>query len=272
MFYNLYLCVQKYDVFTGIPRSSTMRDTKKVVLHKGLDNTVHFRVRNADLKKVNMAGETVIAKIINPENGEKVLEKSVNVSSGKSECLEFVVYEGDLVNLGAGHYKMYLECKHFPYTNNTAAHSATPLYINENGDIGYDVEITGKIDSTPYPTVEMVDPRNTWTETAINQTQYYVSSAIECNAIRNHTNSLHTFAVYGTEFTGKLEIWGSLELDPPGELENWFPVQVMDAPVNVIELENYTGVHPFNIVGNYYWVKFRLAHESGKLDKILWRS
>ena len=250
-----------------------MNDNDTITLHRGVDNTHYFRVRNRDMKRQNVSGLVVMAKIVDRMNGDKVFEKRLIQTDDDQFSLN--VLEGELLEVEPGYYEMVLESMEMFDTNNYEHNPRQPLYRDLNGEIRFEVEVTGHADSTPRPSREEIKPFEKWLPTLKDGVTVYSSSAIPCNALRNHRNSLHTMSIQADNFSGTLEIYGTLELDPPPDNNSWFPVTVQDLPVNEIQMDKFTGTHAFNVVGNLYWVKYILKGDLdnlGTFDKLTWRS
>jgi hypothetical protein len=109
----------------------------------------------------------------------------------------------------------------------------------------------------------------------------YLSGAYPADAVFREDNSLHTVAVYCTDFAGKLYIEGSLEESPTSSDGDWFKIQLTSfftyhefGNVPIPEC-TFTGVEGFNFTGSIRWVRFRYIPDddnTGTLDKILYRN
>jgi hypothetical protein len=151
----------------------------------------------------------------------------------------------------------------------------TPFYTDTAGDIVATVEVVASADTTPWPSVT-IGP-NDWTLSSSNRgaTMEYFSSAIPGSRVKNHINAVHTFAAYTTAFSGTLELRASLDLTPPENYNDYFPVEITTG-TSVIEFENYTGVTSHTFEANFMWLLFiykpdTSLSEYGTMDKVMIR-
>ena len=94
----------------------------------------------------------------------------------------------------------------------------------------------------------------------------YISSIINAQPQLSTTQSLHTFQVYLTNYSGTVTIEGSID-EQGASPKNWQTIQTLT-------LLNSTSNAYRNIVGKYTW--FRIKHiptlgTLGTVDKILYR-
>ena len=81
-----------------------------------------------------------------------------------------------------------------------------------------------------------------------------------------------------SEFTGTLEVLGSLDANPPTDILQYFSIDLAPS-VQEINMDAYTGTTAFTIQANLSWVNFKLTYDAtlgkddnGVLEKIVWRS
>lgn len=96
--------------------------------------------------------------------------------------------------------------------------------------------------------------------------KHYISSIINAQPQLSTTQSLHTFQVYLTNYSGTVTIEGSID-EQGASPKNWQTIQTLT-------LLNSTSNAYRNIVGKYTW--FRIKHiptlgTLGTVDKILYR-
>lgn len=278
---DAYCYPNNYDIMWSTDnfcdRKANAPMNKKIIkLHKGVDNRLNFRIRDQDLKAVDVRNFDIRAKLINVENRELVINKLLCQSSEKN-WVSLSVLEGDLVDVAPGFYELVIQAENRNEYMNTDYFSVSPFYNNESGDIVFAVEVTAHGDTKLQPSVEISKESFTYLQKDYTAPSYY-TSAIPCNAIRNHRNSVHTFCLYGDNFSGTVEVLGSLSINPPDNLNEYFPVQV-EPGTNVLTFEHFTGIEPYTFRANLMWVKFRITDDTmidpldrGELTKIIWRS
>ncbi len=250
-------------------------NSRTIKLHKGVDNTIFFRVLNPDRKRVSVDHLSIRCRFINVENGERVLERFANVLTTKGE-LQLTIYEGDLVNLSPGFYHLVVTGEEALVPGVTVGENvATPFFLDQYGDIITTVEVVASADPTPQPTVTLL-PDN-WTRFSSDRgtTVEYYSSVIPGERVKNHLNALHTFAAYTTGFTGTLEVRGSLDLQPPADQNDYFPIDITTG-TQIITFDNYTGVTSHSFEANFMWLVLVYKPDTslddyGTLDQVLIR-
>lgn len=246
-----------------------------IKLHKGVDNQIRFRVLNPDRRRVSIDHLSVRCRFINKENGERVLDKFANVLTTKGD-LQVIIHEGDLINIAPGHYDLVVTGEEALVPGITIGENVqTPFFLDQHGEIVSTVEVVASADPTPQPTITLT-PDN-WTRFSSNRgvdLQFY-SSAIPGPRVRNHLHALHTFAAYTTGFTGTLEVRGTLELQPPENFNDYFPIDITTA-TDIITFDNYTGVTSYSFEANFMWLVFVYTPDTtledyGTIDQVLLR-
>ena len=246
-----------------------------IKLHKGVDNAIRFRVLNPDRKRVSVDHLSVRCRFINKQNGERVLDKFANVLTTKGD-LQVIIHEGDLINIAPGYYDLVVTGEEALVPQATVGENVqTPFFLDQYGEIVSTVEVVASADPTPQPTVTLL-PEN-WTRFSSNRgvdLQFY-SSAIPAQRVKNHLNAVHTFAAYTTAFSGTLELRGSLDLQPPEDFNNYFPVDITTGAQQVT-FDNYTGVTSYSFEANFMWLIAVYTPDTtladyGTLDQVLIR-
>lgn len=248
-----------------------------IKFHKGVDNQVRFRVLNPDRRRVSVDHLSIRARLISNENKERVLERYADVLTTDKGDVRLTVYEGDLVNIAPGFYTLVVTGEE-PLIpgNNESGNINTPFFTDNAGEIVATVEVMDSADVTPAPSVELL-PEN-WTivsDPGLPGTKTYASSAIAGARIKNHLNAVHSFSVATTGFTGTLELRATLDLQPPADLANYFPVDITTG-TQIIEFDNYTGITSHTFEANFMWMKFIYRPDTnledyGTIDKVLLR-
>jgi hypothetical protein len=85
--------------------------------------------------------------------------------------------------------------------------------------------------------------------------------------VLNHKDGVHSFSTYTKNFTGVLEIWGSLEETPDPYLNHtrWFKIFPSSMSVD-IEFIGYTGTQAWTFDANVMWLRFRYFPSQAVLD------
>jgi hypothetical protein len=243
-------------------------------LHKGVDNILHLRVINRDRKVVDISHLSVRARFTNIENSERVLERYCDLLSNKGE-MQLRIREGDLVNIAPGFYNLVITGAEQLVPGTVDYEYYTPFYTDGGSNIVATVEIVANADVTPIPTVTLLP--NDWTPNGtrdgIDIVMKYYSGAIPGNRVKNYLNGTHTFAAYTTNFSGTLQLLASLDVSPPENYNDYFPVDISTA-INIITFDQYTGVTAHSFEANYMWLRFVYSpslNNEGTLDKVMLR-
>ena len=250
-------------------------NNRVIKLHKGVDNQIRFRVLNPDRKRVSVDHLSIRCRFINTENGERVLDRFADLTSTKGD-IRLTVYEGDLVNIAPGFYDLVVTGEEALVPGITVGENAQyPFYLDQGGDIVATVEVVASADPTPQPTVTITP--DDWTRFSVDRgtTLEFYSSAIPGERIKNHLNGLHTFAAYTTGFTGTLEVRGTLELQPPENYNDYFPIDITSG-TQIITFDNFTGVTSHSFEANFMWLVFVYRpdislEDYGTIDQVLVR-
>ena len=246
-----------------------------IKLHKGVDNQIDFRILNPDRKLVSVDHLAIRARLISTENKERVLERFANLNPGAKGKARLTIFEGDLVNLAPGFYTLVVTGQETLVPGESTSDNVnTPFFTDNAGDIVATVEIVDGADVTPLDSVTIL-PAN-WTITnEVGSAQTFTSSAIAGARVQNHLNAVHSFSAATTAFTGTLELRGSLDLQPPADITNYFPIDITSG-TQLITFDNFTGITAHTFEANFMWVKFIYRPDTsledfGTVDKVLLR-
>ena len=254
--------------------SNSPLNNRVIKIHKGVDNSVRFRVLNPDRKLVSVDHLSIQCRLVSVENGERVLNKTAVIASTKGD-VRLNISEGELVPIAAGFYSLIVVGEEALLTGVVGSEvMATPFYIDNAGDIIATVEIVASADPTPVPTVELLED-NWRIANELGAPVTYYSSAISGSRIRNHINAVHTFSVATTAFTGTRQLKGSLDLQPSLDVRDYFPIDITSG-TDVITFSDYTGITAHSFTANFIWMIFVYTPDSslpepGTIDKILLR-
>jgi hypothetical protein len=242
-----------------------------------VDNQIRFRVLNPDRKRVSVDHFSIRARLISSENKERVLERYADVLTTNKGDVRLTIYEGDLVNIAPGFYTLIVTGQEALVPgNNESGNINTPFFTDNAGDIVATIEVVDSADVTPMESVELLE--DNWlvvSDPGLPGTKTYSSSAIPGARVQNHLNAVHSFSVKTTAFTGTLELRATLELQPPTDLANWFPVDITTGS-QIITFDNYTGLTSHTFEANFMWLKFIYRPDTnledyGTIDKVLLR-
>lgn len=243
-----------------------------IKVHKGVDNTINFKVYNRDRKPQAVSHLQIRTRLVNPLNNEVMLERYATATSEKG-VIKLKVLEGDLLSIPVGYYNLIVTGGEELLPNQAGQIIQTPFFSDTGNNVTIKVEVTGQAQAAPQPTQEIL-PDDWMVLSSRFEPQVFHSGAYPAGRIRNTTTSVHTMAVYATNFSGNFKVWGSLEDVPPDRLESWFPVNI-DQLGNELVFNETTGVFPIVFQANYMWLKFTYEPTStneGTVDKVQLRN
>lgn len=249
-----------------------------IKLHKGVDNEVKFKVVNPDRKPVPITHLNVIATLTSSDTKEVVLVKQCYVREIERGQFVLVVDESDLFNISPGFYSLGITGQEMFIPGISESFSrdilSTPFYTDTASNSSLVVEVTEQLEKSPIPT-NIADSFTTEMSRDLVYT-YNFSKPFPANRVKNFRSGLHTLAVYAENFTGKLEVLGSLDQIPPSNNDMWFTVNLkfLNNEVNYVD---FTGVDPFSFRANLLWLKIKwykdpTVLDNGSITKIMLRS
>jgi hypothetical protein len=245
-----YLYPNKVDVFSNLGSWQIERYRKvyqrTIKAYRGVDNRIDFQVRNSDQKSQNITGSTVVFNMFTQNTQELVISRECTIVDAVSGKIFVNLTENDLQSLSFGFYNYSL------YTVSSLG-IKTPLYGDSQfGAIGQ-LEVIANVYGEVVPT-EVITTFN-----VIDN--YRVSSAIDARPELNSNSALHSFAFYGTNYSGTVVIQGSLDENSTGE--NWIDLETISLSNSTINYKNVNGI----------WSWFRIKHTpvAGTVDKVLYR-
>lgn len=251
-----------------------------VQIYKGVDNQVKFRVFNPDRKLVNIHQLSVFASFINTENKERVLVKQCSVSEESNGVFVLSVLEGDLLNVPTGYYNLVITGQEnfIPGISNIEGMEvvSTPFYTNTSGSVTLYAEVKDDAEKAPIETHVATQWRSIPIPNMTNSWNY--AGPFPANRVKNYRSSLHTIAIYAENFSGKLEVLGTLDQIPSMDDNDgsWFTVSLRSLH-DYAKFDNFTGISPYTFQANILWLKFRWMPDitvpgNGTITQIMLRS
>jgi len=249
---SVYLYPNRLDAYTNIQdweleryRQVYQRNLK---IYRGTSNKIEFRVKSSDQKFKNIGDTIFVFSIIGTETKELILQKDCVTQDAETGKIYLIIEELDIINIEPGLYNFSLVYENRT-TIDSGAHSVInrfPAYINSQyGSIGT-IEIIESLQGEPKKSYEvkefkfyaLIDPKD----------DYYLSGIMDANSQLVTPQSLHTFDMYFSNYTGRVTIQGSL--DQGGNPHAWHDIKILD----FVDVEReYT-----NIRGKYNF--FRIKH------------
>lgn len=253
----------------GIKVDNRPMNQKKLVIHKGFNNTLNFFVRNRDRVLQNLSSKTLFANIVNPITKRRVLHKQLTlVNSGSTGEAKLDLVVGDITNLPKGLYQISI--------TESADNGVTeyPLYANQNDRIITDLEVRDNLEYEPVPTQETETFFQTANVDLGDTSNTFVTSAMYGNQDSNFNHSQHTVAIHMTDFVGNVWLQGSPISTVPTQETDWYDINVQGdvGQVRIPYSSAFNGVDPFNFKINTNWIRVKYELVSGSVDKIQLRN
>jgi len=242
--------------FTVEYRPVYSRQTK---VYRGIDNTLQFRMLNADQKPVEVFGKTVVFVMFD-ENQTKILERNCTITDDGTTLstkgmFAITISENDLLNIKQQYLTYNI------YTEQNSSRKVT--YANRNFDSTGVIYVDGNAFPGPIPSTEITNfyPLN----------DYWVAGSDDADKITaypglNGNEALHTVAIYSNEYVGDIEIQVTLDNQITG-LNNW-------STINTLTFDGTeTEPVPVNFNGIVSFIRFKLDSDpTDKITKILVRN
>ena len=229
--------------------------TRNIKLHRGIDNTILFEIKNADQKPLSILNTYTPKFTMFDENNTQVLSKVGTIKETSTPLYkgQFTVdiTENELANLK----DQYL--KYNVYLTKTDGSNMLTYSDSQFGMSG-----TIELHSEAFPGPKDSYTVQTFTETS---TDNFTSETINAEPALNGNVALHTAAVYGTNFIGDFTVQGTLANQGTGTT-NWFHVDT------VTFTGSETEPKPINFNGVFNYLRFKYSKTSGTIDKVLVRN
>lgn len=249
--------------------------------HKGIDSKLIFKALGPDRAPVDIScNQQVYARIIDPENKKVVLEKLCRLGPAKG-IITLELNSGDVAAIHSGIYNIVLVRTENFVSNVPDYYIEKPIFSDFDNNISMEIEITEQAYKTPKESVILTEQH--WTPDLIMPVNgpripCFYSSSIHGARVENHRDSVHSFSVYTENFTGVLQVWGTLEESPGPQLNDktWFKIYPSTMSTD-IEYIGYTGTQAWTFSANFMWLKFRYipsieVADPGKLVKLIVRT
>jgi hypothetical protein len=258
-----YLYPNRIEVFTSLLASLTSERYRRVYnrnlkIFRGVDNRVDIQLKNADQKSISAGGSSLVFNLITREGKNLVIKKDCtliadDVQNNLLGRAHVTISKTELFDIEPGFYdySLVLETRSVIDDDEYRVIGTTLLYMDSQyGALGT-IEIKEGIDGEVQPSAEvrsflLTDPLAS--DASVGE--FYVSDIIDTNRNTQTAQSVHTFQFYCSEFTGRVQIEGSL--DNSATPKEWVTVSDLD-------FENETLLYE-NVVGKYNW--FRIKHSA----------
>lgn len=246
---NAYLYPNRIEVQAEVDPTITTRNkivyARTVKIHRGIDNTVVFNVKNSDQKPVNLANHRMFLSVIDDDNNTKYVEIEGSAVDAVKGIFSFVLPSGEVNNLDQERYNYALKAV-------TAGSQEILLYADDYFTVRGQLEVQdGYAPSfTASATLLLTD----------------VSEGVKLSSsVRAGLSNVYSFQIYFNNFTGT--VTPQATLDPLANISNssWFDL----TPINYTA-QTQTVFQFFD--AGYTSMRFKFQITSGSVVKILART
>lgn len=236
-------------------KDSTLTTRNKVVyartikLHRGIDNTVVFTVKNSDQKPVDLTGYTAELNIIDDSDQSQLVQITGTATDAAKGLFQFVVSEIDLLSLDRNQY-------YYAIRFISSLGVAAPAYVDDYWNARGQIEIG-----------DGFRPRfqNSEVLTFTNITDPVKYTSIKRGTYPTGYNTLHSFQLYFDNFTGTLTPQVTTSMLPEIPDNEWIDL-------SPVIYSSQTETAHISFEGTYTAIRFKATFSSGSITKILARS
>jgi hypothetical protein len=272
---SVYLYPNKIDVFTNALTSWQTERYRKVYnrnlkVYRSVDNRIDLQVRNSDQKAASITGSTLVFNIITREGKDLILSKDCTTNSNTNGRAYVILTATELAALESGMYnysvtqevRTAIDGTDYIVGDEYKVTSRTPTYQDSQYGSIATLEVSGEVlgeaeQSEVINKFLLNDPSTT----GYTDPKWYDSSIIDTLGHTQVAQSLHTFQIYSTGYTGTVVIQGSLSEGAKPNI--WTDIETLT-------LTNASLTYQ-NVVGKYNFFRIRHYPTTGTVDKILYR-
>lgn len=258
------------DTFCTCSGDNSPMNNNTLRAHRGIDNKLVFRALGPDRVPFSIPpNQSIYCRIINKDNSSVVFEKICRLGPAKG-IITLELNSNDLIPVSAGLYSIVLIRTDNFIANINDYFLEKPMFTDFENNVAMDLEITDQAYNSPTPSITL-NPQDWTTDLRVPNVGMpvpsFYSSRIPGNKTLNRSSAVHTFSTYTLNFTGSLEIWGSLEEapDPYVSPNRWFEIYPSTMS-NSVQYTSYTGTQAWTFQANIFWLKFRLIPSTAVLD------
>ena len=231
---------------------------RDVEIYKGIDNTLQFRLLNADQKGVNLATGYTVKFAAYDENDRLVIEKNATIQDDGSTIsrgkFSVVITENELKNLKQQFLSFVV---YLVETDGDKVLTYSHSNFKKNGTIF--------VNSKTFPGPLKTTSVTSLTETGAN-TSIWMSEAVNAEPAINGNEALHTAAFYTSSFIGDMIVQATLDNQVTSG-SNWADVATVTFDGTEV------APTPVNFNGVFSYIRFKTTtNPANKVTKILVRN
>jgi hypothetical protein len=222
---------------------------RNIKIYRGVDNRIDLQVRNSDEKAADITGSTLVFNLVERETQTLVAKKDCVTVAASTGKFYVTLTQSELIDIETGFYQysVYNETRTANGDGTHIVSSRTPLYIDSQYDALANIEVLDSGEGEVQASTKV-------TEFSLHKSfgepfsDYYISSIINARPQVTTPQSLHTFQMFFSNYSGQVVIQGSLsEGGDPGVWADLTTINLVEASSSVQ-----------NVTGKYNW--FRVKH------------
>lgn len=263
---NFYSYNQLIETTLSSPQSANLplTDTNFKVF-KGVKTVIDFKIRDKDSQVINLTDKLVIMNVFSYDTNEFQFFKQLEITDAIRGAAQVSFNVTDTVDLAPAYFYYSLTV-----VNNDVPE---PYFIDQTVNALSYFELIEGVMPTPMKSVCILPGDFTpSTGTTEDSTTYWVAGPYKADSNQYRDDGLHTFVVYGNDYSGKLYAEISLNDEP---IQDDWSVIWLDELMPWKNYDNFTGIEPFNFQANAKWVRFKYVPQigqEGQITKILYRN
>ena len=252
----LYLYSNRIDAYTSASTDWTAERYRQVYnrnlkFYQDVNNRIDIQVRNGDQKAIDVTNSSMVFNLISRDTEKLVLQKDCVIVDASIGRFYVEVTETEMFDIEPGFYEYSIvqELREVIADDEYKVTRRTPMYIDSQYGTKAVIELLGGTNSNVEQSlvVNKFDYTNP-AATGDDDPAFYTSSIIDAQPNVTTANSLHTFQMYSTNYSGTVTIQGSLD-DQGASPYNW---------IDLLSYEPQNDIEYKNIEGKYTW--FRIKH------------
>lgn len=257
-----YLYSNKIDVFTNATAAWKTERYRRVYnrnikIYRGVDNRIDIQVRNSDEKAADTTGSTLVFNLVERETQKLVAKKDCSTAVASTGKYYVTLTEEDMLDIEKGFYQysIYNETRTDNGDGTYFVTSRTPLYMDGQYGTNSIIEIFGSGEGEVQPSARV-------TSFSLHESfsepfsTYYISSIIDARPRTTNPQSLHTFQMFFTNYSGQVVVQGSIS--EGGNPQVWTDITALNLSSETAKNVNITGKYNF----------FRVKHIPGHASSI----
>lgn len=228
---------------------------RQIKIYKGIDNTVQFRIFNADQKPIDLVDKSP-RFVAFDQNRNLVLDLDGNVLDDGSTrntrgTFSVTISENDLLNID----QQYLNYTIFLTDQNT--NSRTLTYSDSHFNNGGLIYVSSQAFPSAKPSLAISQFQKT-----DPGTDRWVSETASAEPNINSNEALHSIAIYTSQFEGAIILQATLD-QQINESTSWSDIKTIEFTAQETEPTC------FNVVGVYTYFRFVTLTDPAGILKIL---